>query len=108
AQQDSVASLLRERYLRKLSPLERQLEELPGMEQLRQFIEQSGSRMLAYRLVLLCIVFGVVGAIVTWIWTRMEFAALAAFIACGALPYMKVAKDRASRLAKFEEQLPDA
>jgi tight adherence protein B len=32
SQEDSIASLLRERYLRRLSPFERRLESLPGME----------------------------------------------------------------------------
>ena len=34
ASEDSVASLLRERYLRKLSPLERQLEAMPALASL--------------------------------------------------------------------------
>lgn len=108
ADQDNVASLLRERYLRKLSPLERRLEELPGMERLRQIIEQSGSRMLAYRLVLLSILLAIVAGYVAWLSTRMEIAAVVAVLVGGLLPFFMIARARAARFAKFEEQLPDA
>ena len=53
-----VASLLRQKYLRDLSPLERRLESLPLMERLGRFIEQSGRSILAHRLVGLAIVAG--------------------------------------------------
>ena len=50
--EEAYSSLLRQKYLRKLSPVERSLEKLPRMEVLASFIEQSGSRYLAYRVVL--------------------------------------------------------
>ena len=53
AADDAVASLLREKYMRNLSPWERALESLPYMEQLRRMIEQAGYQILAYRLVIL-------------------------------------------------------
>ena len=40
--QVSAAQMIREKYLRELSPLERMLETLPGMDQLAILIEQSG------------------------------------------------------------------
>ncbi len=51
--QAEFASLLREKYLRELSPFERSLETLPGMARLTRFTEQSGRSTPAYRLVLL-------------------------------------------------------
>jgi tight adherence protein B len=106
--EDSVASLLRERYLRKLSPWERRLEAIPAMESLGRIIEQAGHQVLAYRLVLLSIVLGVSAASAAWVFFRMPVAAFG----CGLLglwiPFMKVSRDRSARLAKFEEQLPDA
>ncbi len=48
----AVNSLLREKYLRELSPLEQKLENLPGMEALARSIDQAGRKTLAYRLVL--------------------------------------------------------
>ncbi len=50
--QGSFSSLLREKYLRELSPLERSLEQLPFMAPLTEMIEQAGHSFLAHRLVL--------------------------------------------------------
>src|SRR5262245_29698958 len=71
---EALASLLRERYLRQLSPLERQLEALPGMESLSRMIEQSGNRTLAYRVVLLSILLAGVASMAAWVFTRMPLA----------------------------------
>jgi len=106
--EDSISSLLRERYLRKLSPLERQLEALPAMESLGRLIEQSGNRILAYRLVLVSSFLGVTAAFASWYITRMPVAAVAGGLVGCWLPFMKISRDRAIRFAKFEEQLPDA
>jgi tight adherence protein B len=101
-------SLLREKYLRNLSPLEQACESLPGMEQLSRIIEQAGRETLAYRLVLLSLSLAVGAAIGGWIFTRMwEVAGIAGATAL-ALPYLAVARQRAQRLAKFEEQMPEA
>jgi tight adherence protein B len=105
---ESIASLLRERYLRKLSPLERRLEALPGMERLRRNIEQSGKRILAYRLVLMSVALGIGCAMAAWVFTRLPFAALGAAALGAGAPYLKIMRDRAQRFARFEEQLPDA
>jgi len=108
SQDDGMASLLRERYLRKLSPLERRLEALPYMEALCSQIEQSGNRILAYRLVILSIVLAVGAGIIAWFSTRMPLVAAAAPVIGGSMPFLKIFRDRASRFARIEEQLPDA
>ncbi len=108
ASEDSVASLLRERYLRKLSPLERQLEAIPALASLRRIIEQGGHQMLAYRFVLLAVVIGIMAALVTWTFTRMPIAVFSAGLFGVWLPFMKISRDRAQTFSKFEEQLPDA
>src|SRR5687767_5650422 len=71
-------SLLREKYLRDLSALERALESLPGMERLARILEQSGMQILAYRLVLLSFVASIASAIVSWIVSRWWPVALVA------------------------------
>jgi tight adherence protein B len=102
------ASILRENYLKELSPLERSLESAPGMKRLSGLIEQSGRQTPAYRVVLLSIVLALGGAIGGWLGTReWQIAAAAALIGLLA-PYIKVGRDRARRLAKFEEQMPEA
>jgi tight adherence protein B len=102
------ASILRENYLKELSPLERSLESAPGMKRLSGLIEQSGRQTPAYRVVLLSIVLALGGAIGGWLGTReWQIAAAAALLGLLA-PYIKVGRDRARRLAKFEEQMPEA
>jgi tight adherence protein B len=101
-------SLLREKYLRDLSALERSLESLPGMERLAWILEQSGMRILAYRLVLLSFALSIAGAVVAWIATRWWPTVLAGALVAMALPFCVVLRTRAQRFARFEEQMPDA
>src|SRR4030095_9938012 len=86
----SLNSLLREKFLRELSPLERRLESLPALDNLRRTIEQAGHTTLAYRVVLLCGVLAVVAAIVAWLLTRMPLAAVAAAPVVGSMPFVKI------------------
>jgi tight adherence protein B len=104
----SYQSLLRGKYLKKLSPIERSLESFPVMELLAKLIEQSGNSFMAYRVVLLSILLGVAGGYGGWIVSRMVLVAIFAAAVAGAIPIMKIRFDRTRRMAKFEEQLPDA
>ena len=82
---ESFSSLLRQKYLRDLSPVERWLEDLPAMLYLARIIAQGGHKFLAsFLLATLTFAFG------------------------GALPLMKLYRDRGKRIQQFEEQLPDA
>jgi tight adherence protein B len=105
---DSYSSLLREKYLRRLSPSERQLESLPGMERIARLLEQAGYSTVAYRVVLLSGVLGVALTAVGWSFTRSIIWAAVAGCLGLALPYLKITRDRKDRIDKFEEQLPDA
>ncbi len=100
--------LLREDRLGKLSPLERKFETSDALSGIRILIGQSGRQVLAYRFVLLSIVIGMGAAFVTWLLTKVLLLALIAFAGGCWLPYFKVNYDRAKRMAKFEEQLPEA
>ena len=73
--EESLSSLLRDKYLRNLSPLERQLEELPIMESLSAVIEQAGHKVLAYRLTLLALVLGVVAGLIAFAFTNQWIVA---------------------------------
>lgn len=106
--EQSYNSLLRKKYLRKLTPVERFFENFNAMESLAQLIEQSGHRILAYQLVGLSLALGAVSAYISWMMLRMPMATLLFTIVAAYIPYMKIKRDRAARLAKFEEQLPDA
>jgi tight adherence protein B len=106
--QQEVGSLLRQKYLRELSPLARRLEDSPHMEALAQVIEQAGLSMLAHRLVALAAVLALVAAAVAMLVTGNPAIAILALVAGGAAPFVFVFRKRRERLEKFEEQLPDA
>jgi tight adherence protein B len=105
---ESYSSLLRKRYLKQLRPPERFLEQLPAMESLAMTIEQAGYSIMAYRLVLLSLTFGAAAGYLSWAAFRMPLVTVIAAIVAVSLPVLKVRRARAQRLAKFEEQLPDA
>ena len=106
--EEAYSSLLREKYLRKLSPWERSLEKLPRMEALATLIEQSGAKYLAYRVVLFAFVLAVSAAFFAWAYFRLWYAPFAAAAIAFYIPFMKIASNRKKRMGQFEEQLPDA
>jgi tight adherence protein B len=108
AGEQELTSLLRDKYLKELSPLERSLESLPGMEQLGRLLEQAGRQTAAYRVVLLSVWLSIGAALACWVLLRWWQAALAGAVLGLTLPYLVVLRQRAKRLAKFEEQMPDA
>jgi tight adherence protein B len=106
--EQTSSSVMREKYLRELSPFQRDLESLPLMESIAQMIEQAGSTVLAHRLVLLAVLLGIAGALVDGLLLHSALAALAGGVLWAAVPFLKLRRDRSRRLAKIEEQLPDA
>ncbi len=107
AHQD-IASILREKYLTSLSPLERRLEELPWMEKLAEINEQAGRVTPAYRVVVSSLLLGCCGGLLTAALLRSGFAGLIAAVIGLAAPYLQLSMQRRRRLDKIEEQLPDA
>ncbi|MBL6986552.1 MAG: type II secretion system F family protein [Methylobacter sp.] len=107
-QTERQISLVREKYFKKLTPLESWLESLPGITRLEIFIERSGHAFPAYRLVLLSLLLAISGGVIAWILSHQWMFVLAGTFMLGMLPAMKLKRDLAKRFAKFEEQLPDA
>ena len=105
---EAFSSLLRKKYLRELSPLERTLESLPAMELLAKRIEQAGHKILAYRLVLIAVALGGITLAFSLGYFRMPLIAVAMSVLAAYLPFLKISMDRKKRMAAFEEQLPDA
>jgi tight adherence protein B len=104
----SYSSMVRQKHLRKLTSIERALEELPMLTSLAGTIEQAGYSMLAYRLVLLSAVLAATVGLITWYLVRLPLPALGLAVIAFAAPIVKVRHDRNKRISKFEEQLPDA
>jgi tight adherence protein B len=104
----NMQTVLRQKYLTRLSPLEAMLEQLPFMANLTQLIEQSGHEYRAYRVIVLGLAMGVaVGAVVLMFSAIWWMALVAAFLVAW-LPVLKILRDRNKRFAQFEEGLPDA
>ena len=87
--EESFSSLLRQKYLRQLSPLERQLEDFPSMRHLAQIIAQGGHKFLAYRVVLLSVVMAVAAALLAWVMTRSVAIVAISLVISGALPLLR-------------------
>ncbi|SEB57967.1 tight adherence protein B [Pseudomonas saponiphila] len=104
----NMQSILRQKYLRRLSPLEARLEQLPVMESLAQMIEQSGHEYRAYRVLLLGVVLGSAVGLLLWVLLQIWWVALPVAMAVFWLPVLKISRDRSKRFAEFEEGLPDA
>lgn len=104
----NMQTVLRQKYLKRLSPLEAALEQLPGMEKLAEMAEQAGHEFRAYRVVLLGFAFACAGGLLVWLFFPVWWAALLVAFVMFWIPIYKVSRDRAKRFAEFEEQLPDA
>ncbi|MCE8032449.1 MAG: type II secretion system F family protein [Halomonas sp.] len=102
------ASLMRRKYLRELSPIERALEALPGMARVERLVEQAGRETPAYRVVLQSLglggIFGAGGVLLL----PQPLLGVLLGLGVAALPFMRLQHLRSQRLARFEEQLPDA
>lgn len=107
---DVSASLLREKYLNELSPLDRLLQRAPGIPALQRMIEQSGrSGFTVSRLLLLCLaLMGVTTGVAWFLFRHDPLGASLAGLLVGSLPLIKLHRERNQRLEQFEEQLPEA
>ncbi len=103
-----ATQLIREKYLRKLTPLERALEGVPGIKQLGLHIEQAGWKIPAYRLIVLAAGLGLGTGLALLVILHEPLYALAVAIPATVAPFLKLRMDRDKRLATFEEQLPEA
>ncbi|WP_458527125.1 type II secretion system F family protein [Onishia taeanensis] len=107
-QRPGQISLVRRKYLRDLSPLERALEALPGMEHIERLVEQAGKETPAYRIVLFSVCLGgMVGVAGAYLLPIPAMGVLIGLLVA-SIPFLRLRLARARRLAKFEEQLPDA
>jgi len=107
-ERQSAADMLREKYLRELSPLERWLEVLPGMERLALAIEQSGRQTPAYRVVLMALILGIGTGWLTFLFLRQPVLPMLAGAGVFVMPFFRISVQRSQRIARFEEQLPEA
>ena len=111
ATRDSTAQtrLLRQRMLSELPPLERFLQSLPRLRQLDRSLLQAGLSWDVSSVLMACAALFVVGwAGVAVILHQPWTMAAAAGVLMGGLPFVYVQFRRRKRLARFEQQLPEA
>lgn len=104
----SEISLVRRKYLHKLSPLERALEALPGMERVQQLVEQAGRETPAYRVVLYSVCLGGIAGVAGGFLLPQPLLGVPLGLGVAVWPFLSLTRARSRRLASFEEQLPDA
>jgi tight adherence protein B len=103
------ARLLRQRMLSDLPLLERLLLRMPRVHQLDRLILQANLSWTVSRLALTCLALGLAGLLAVYALLHQPLAsALLAAAALAAAPVWYVLRRRAKRLAKLEQQLPDA
>ncbi|MFL1455975.1 type II secretion system F family protein [Marinobacter sp. GN3S48] len=100
-------SLVREQYLRDLSPLEKRLESMALLQPLVTLIAQSGYRTRAYRVLLMAMLLAALAGFVSYSLTGIWWAPLALSPLGAATPFLYLRRKRSQRIAKIEEQLPD-
>lgn len=105
---ESTASILRRRFHENLSPLERALYVVPGMSALRRTIEQAGVAVSAGNVVACALAAAAASFVAVSLVFDAIVAPAAAAFAAAAIPVLHIHRRRAKRLARFEEQLPDA
>lgn len=108
ADRSEELSLIRRKHLDELSSLEQGIESLPGMDALEQLIEQAGRKTVAYRMVLKAVALAVITGLLTSVWLSSLLIGIAVGAVAAAMPFLGLLRARAQRLAKFEEQLPEA
>jgi tight adherence protein B len=105
---DTNTSIVKEKYLNRLGPVERSLEYLPGMARLKLLLEQAGKQQMAYRFALMSILFSTAMGFIAWLYFHQLIIVLGTFIIALILPVIWLLKQKTKRLEKFEEQLPEA
>ncbi|GAB3100842.1 type II secretion system F family protein [Aestuariicella hydrocarbonica] len=107
-EQPASARLLRDDYLSRLSPWEKQLESSEWLTSLTSHLQQAGYRIPAYRFVIIAVVVGLVAGTVAALFSNVWWVPVLVFLAGMILPFIKLSRDRNLRLESFEEQLPEA
>lgn len=101
-------SLLRNRYLGKLRPIERWFESWPGMSVLRRLVEQAGLDWPGHRIAAFGLALGVIAALSALIWQAHPLLILSATALSASLPVIVLTVLRHRRIEQIEQQLPDA
>jgi tight adherence protein B len=104
----AITVLLRKKYLKSLSPSERWLESLPGMESLSDTLEKAGYKTRAYQYTVGVCVVTLISMGLTWLLTRDLLWVIVVGTLTVLAPSLKILHAKRKRISRFEEELPDA
>lgn len=106
--QEDVASILREKYLTSLTPLERRFEEMPLMQKLAEMAEQAAVPKPGYQVALNCLILAAIAGVAAGAVLQSALFGLVAALVAGLFPIWRLSWQRRRRLEKIDEQMPDA
>ncbi|UOE78848.1 type II secretion system F family protein [Vibrio splendidus] len=101
-------SLLKEHYNKELSPLDRKLMVIPFFADLKRMLELAGLKLTLSRFLLIVFLCGTLLALIALVFNQVWFICVAAFVFVWVIAYLFVQNRVTYRMARFEEQLPEA
>ena len=103
-----TVSITKDRQLSAHAGVQGLLEALPGMQVLDRLLLQSGKNWNVGKLLGYCLLGLLLGLLLGSLSPLPWYLRLLLSLACAALPFLLVARAKASRLVRIEQQLPDA
>ncbi|MEZ8290023.1 type II secretion system F family protein [Vibrio sp. 10N.237.312.B06] len=101
-------SLLKDHYNKELSPLDRKLIVIPFFADLKRMLELAGLKITLSRFLLIVFLCATLLALVALVSNQVWFICVAAFVFAWVVAYLFVQNRVTYRMARFEEQLPEA
>ncbi|MEZ8062337.1 MULTISPECIES: type II secretion system F family protein [Vibrio] len=105
---DESLSLLKEHYNKDLSPVDRRLIIVPFFADLKKMLELAGMKISLSRFLLIVFLCGALLSLLSLVTNQAWFISVTAFISVWVIAYLFVQNRVTSRMARFEEQLPEA
>ncbi|MGF1696791.1 type II secretion system F family protein [Vibrio lamellibrachiae] len=105
---EETRSLLHEHYLKSLTPTDRKLVQIGILSNLKKSIELSGYDWSLSNTLAVTFMLALSSSIILLILGQPWYVEVASFIGVWVLMNMTIQRKISQRLAKFEEQLPDA
>ena len=101
-------SLLKEHYNKELSPLDRKLIVISFFGGLKKMLELAGMKVALSRFLLIVSLCAVLLSLISIMTNQVWFISVGAFIFVWVIAYLFVQNRVTYRMARFEEQLPEA
>ncbi len=101
-------SLLKEHYNKELSPVDRKLIVIPFFADLKRMLELAGLKLTLSRFLFIVFLCGTLLGLIALVLNQLWFICVGAFVLAWVVAYLFVQNRVTYRMARFEEQLPEA